>query len=124
MKTPSIHASAQGFRKHFLPEWLEVRRMEPMEFLAALNEDPELPAIDKSQVYRWIKGQTPQRVMLPRIARVLSILAIDTDEPDPYGIFRDPDLDWIARRLRGQDRDDVERIKAMIDLAVPLRKAS
>lgn len=115
-----IHQGKTPIRKHYIAEWLEARDMEPMDLLSGLNEsDTSLPAVDKSQVYRWLKGQMPQDKMLARIAEALEIRDVETREPDPNGIFRHPDHDWLESKFKGRERDEIERIKQMVDLAFP-----
>jgi len=83
-----------------------------MDLLDALNEaEMARQPIDKSQVYRWMRGQLPQPDMQVRIAGVLEI--------DPEALLRHPTDDWMARKLRGRPKEEVERIKQMIDLAFP-----
>lgn len=115
-----IHQGKEPHHRHYIGEWLEERGMDPMDLLNSLNEaDTSLPPVDKSQVYRWLKGQLPQPHMQARVAGALSILDPETGEPDPEGILRDPHIDWVARRLKGRSRDDIERVKQAIDLVLP-----
>jgi hypothetical protein len=93
-KTSRIHSNKPAVRRHFLAEWLEAKEITPMELLEGLN-DPDrfsdLPAVDKSQIYRWIKGQMPNRSAQVRIAHALGF----PDEPEK--LMRDPAIDWIAK---------------------------
>lgn len=115
-----IHQQKTPNRRHYINEWLEIREMDAMDLLRALNEaDTSLPAVDKSQVYRWLKGQLPQHHMQTRIAGALSIVDVETGDADPAGIFRDPNLDWFARKMQGRDKDEVNRLKQMVELAFP-----
>lgn len=94
--------------------------MDPMDLLRVLNEgDTSLPAVDKSQVYRWLKGQLPQTPMQARIAGALEIVDVETGLPDPNGLFRHPDIDWFARKLQQSSREDVERLKQIVELTLP-----
>jgi hypothetical protein len=110
------------FRRHFLREWLEARDMEPTDLVRVLNEpeDMETP-IDKSQVYRWIKGQLPHGQTLTRIAAALELLNFETGEPDPELLLAHPSQDWIARKFKDRDHQEYERMKQMLDLAFPDR---
>ena len=114
-------------RRHFIKEWLDVREMKPKDFLRQLNDvDTSLPSIDKSQAYRWIDGQMPQKRFLTRVAWALSIFTMDSDgtqepDPDPEGIFRDPNLDWFARQVRGRSDDEVKRLRRLVENAFPPR---
>jgi predicted XRE-type DNA-binding protein len=49
----------RAIRRHFIKEWMEDREMTPADIVDALD-------IDKSQVYRWLKGQLPQPDMQER----------------------------------------------------------
>lgn len=115
-----IHHGKQPVRRHFIAEWLEAREMEPMDLVEALNSaDTSLPMVDKSQVYRWLKGQMPHADMQVRIAGALSIMDPETGEPDPSGILRHPNYDWMARQFEGRSKAEIERMKQMIELAFP-----
>lgn len=96
--------------------------MSAADLLAGLN-DPErfseLGTVDKSQVYRWLKGQMPGPDMQLRVADALEIKDPETGQPDPAGILRHPDFDWLARKYQGRSPDEIDRLKQMIDLAFP-----
>lgn len=113
-----IHAGKQPIRRHFIGEWLEAKGIKPMELLDALN-DPErmsdLPIIDKSQVYRWLKGQMPQPAQQKRIAEALN--------QQPEDLLRHPIDDWIARFFANRSREEKERMKQMLEAAFPLRRS-
>ena len=114
---PRIHASKQPVRRHYLAEWLEVRRMKPMDLLEALN-DPDrlsdLAFIDKSQVYRWLKGQMPQPAQQVRIAKAL--------EMEPDELLRPPVDDWLAKFFADRTEEEKERARRMLEAAFPLRR--
>lgn len=109
------------FRRHYLKEWLEERDMTAMDLLDALNEaagmDPQV--IDKSQVYRWLKGQLPQRRTQERIAAALNLLDKDTGEPAPQLLMTHPAQEWIAQKVSGLDPKDLVRMKTIIETAFP-----
>lgn len=113
-----IHAGKQPIRRHFIGEWLEAKGIKPMELLDALN-DPErmsdLPIIDKSQVYRWLKGQMPQPAQQKRIAEALN--------QQPEDLLRHPIDDWIARFFANRSREEKERMKQMLEAAFPPRRS-
>lgn len=116
-----IRGKGPTFRRHFLAEWLEEREMEPMDLLNELNEpsDMETPAIDKSQVYRWLKGQLPQRKTQVRIAAALNLVDPETGDPAPERLMTHPAQDWIAKKVSGLEQSDIERLRQMVDLAFP-----
>lgn len=94
--------------------------MDPMELVMALNEaDTARAAVDKSQVYRWLKGQMPQAEMQLRIAGALRIVDLETGEPDPAGIFRDPTNDWFTKFFQDKEPDEIERAKKLLELTFP-----
>lgn len=94
--------------------------MEPMDLYDVLNQSESASYIDKSQVYRWLGGQLPQRATQIRIAAALELLD-DTGEPDPEMLTTHPAQSWIARKVSKLDPDDIERMKEIISLAFPDR---
>ena len=99
---------------------MDARGITVPDLLVALN-DPERPMelkeTDKSQVYRWLKGQMPQPSAQRRLAAALSL-------DDPGILLRDPIDDWFARFFEDRDRDELERMKTMLEAAFPrLRRA-
>lgn len=119
-----IHQGKRPVRRHFIGAWLEERGMDPMDLVTALNEsDTSLPAIDKSQVYRWLnKGQMPHADTQVRIAGALGIVDPETGDPDPSGIFRDPTDDWFTKFFHDKDPDEIQRAKRVLELAFPKSK--
>lgn len=95
--------------------------MDAMDLLNAINEAASMdqPVIDKSQVYRWFAGQLPRPATQIRIAAALQLLDPETGAPDPELLLTHPDYEWFARKTRGRSRQDIERMKGMIDLAFP-----
>ncbi len=87
--------------------------MTAPDLLAVLN-DPErsmdLPEIDKSQVYRWMKGQMPQASAQIRIAGALGF------EDDPEKLFQDPTMDWLAAFFRDKTEEQKEKAIQMLKL--------
>lgn len=120
-KTSTIHDRKGTFRRHCLAEWLEERRMDPMDLLNALNESGAEEPIQKSQVYRWLKGQLPHKPTQIRIAAVLNLLDIESGEPAPELLMRKPEEVWFALKIRNRSEEERERIKQMIELAFPDR---
>jgi hypothetical protein len=115
-------AQKTTFRAHFLNEWLQEREMSPMDLVNGLNDvaSMDTPVIDKSQVYRWLKGQLPQRATQFRIAEALQ-LRDEHGDPDPELLLTDPALAWIARKVKNRPQEEVERMKEIIELAFPSR---
>jgi len=102
-----IHAGKQPRRPHYIKEWAERRGYASQAELAA-----ELGA-DKSVVSRWYNGSSPSSEWQEKLAALFQC--------DVEAIFRHPDDDWMARFLRGRTRDEVERMKAMLEAAFPRR---
>ena len=100
--------------------------MDPMDLVNGLNEhaDMEKPVIDKKQVYRWLDGQWPNDEARLRIANVLDLRDLETGDPDPDLLLTHPAQDWMARRLKGQPPEEVERLKELFDLALPRKTGS
>lgn len=69
---------------------------------------------DKSVVSRWYGGTTPGEEWQKRLAALFDC--------EPESLFRHPDDDWLARFLKGRDREEIERIKKTLESAFP-RKA-
>lgn len=113
-----IHQDKQPIRRHFLAEWLEKREMSAMDLLNALN-DPErsmdFNAIDKSQVYRWLKGQLPHPQMQLRIVEALGL-------DDAGDLLRSPEDDWFNQFFKDRTEDEIERMKQMLEAAFPVKK--
>jgi hypothetical protein len=112
-----IHQDKSPVRRHFLAEWLEERNMTPMDLVAALN-DPDRSLdhkeVDKSQVYRWLKGQMPQAAQQLRLAALFGW-------DDPSQLLRHPRDDWFSRITKDRDNAEVESMKQAIEIMLKLR---
>lgn len=117
-KLARIHQNKQPIRRHFLNEWLVAKDMDAPALLALLN-DPDrsshLNEVEKSQVYRWLKGQMPGPAHQERVAAALEI--------EPEALLRHPDDDWVARFLDGRSQDEIQRIKTTLESAFPKKDA-
>ena len=117
-KLTRIHQGKQPVRRHFLNEWMAAKDIDAPALLVLLN-DPErsshLNEVEKSQVYRWLKGQLPGPSHQERIAAALEI--------DPEALLRHPDDDWVARFLDGRSQDEIQRIKITLESAFPKKDA-
>lgn len=119
-KPTRIHQDKTPVRRHYLAEWLEARHMTPPDLVEALN-DPDrwgddYKPIDKSQIYRWLKGQMPQAAQQIKIARALEM-------ENPADLLRDPLDDWFAKFFNDRSRGEMERVKQMLEIAFPHKKA-
>lgn len=112
-KVTKIHQGKQPIRRHYLAEWLEAKQMTPTDLLDILN-DPDrsmgLTEVDKSQVYRWIKGQMPQPAMQMRIAGALGF------ENEPDKLLQDPTMDWLSDFFRDKTEEQKEKAVQMLKL--------
>jgi hypothetical protein len=104
-KVTHIHKSKQPKRPHFIEEWAIHRGFAHQSELAS-----ELDA-DKSVVSRWYAGTTPGTEWQERLAALFDC--------EPESLFRHPDDDWLARFLKGRERDEIERIKKTLESAFP-----
>jgi hypothetical protein len=107
--TTQIHKGKTPRRKHYIPEWAEVRHLIQADFVRDLGAD-------KGTVSRWFDGNTPRDEYLDRLVAYLKLESRDA-------IFRHPDDDWMASFLRGRDREEVERIKQSLELHFPKKVA-
>jgi transcriptional regulator with XRE-family HTH domain len=109
-----IHPGQEPVRRHFLKEWLESKGLAPSDLLDLLNDEErsmDLNFIDKSQVYRWMKGQMPQPAMQARVAAALRIR--------PEQLLRHPDEDWFSEFFEGRTADELTRIKTALAAMFP-----
>lgn len=98
--------------------------MTPMGLLNSLNDaaNMDTAVIDKSQVYRWLKGQLPQRATQIRIAAALQLLD-ENGNPDPELLTTDPAVAWVATRVKGRSKEEIQKVKEFLDWALPPRRA-
>lgn len=100
-----IHKSRQPNRPHFIPEWAEARGFKSQTQLAdALNAD-------KSVVSRWYRGTSPTTDYQKKLSALFHC--------DEEALFRHPDDDWITRFFRDRKREEIEKIKQMLEIAFP-----
>ena len=108
-----IHGNKRPIRRHYLAEWLEARGLKAMDLVELLN-DPERSSeyseIDKTQVYRWLRGQMPQPAMQLRIAAALGF------EDDPDKLLQDPTLDWLSDFFRDKTEEQKDKAIQMLKL--------
>ena len=99
-----IHASKQPRRPHYIQEWAELRGLKKIDLAREIGADRGL-------VSRWYKGGSPGDDWQQKLAAFFGC------EPDD--LFRDPNEDWLKRFFEGRKKDEIERIKKMIELAFP-----
>lgn len=102
-----IHKSKQPRRPHYIREWAEMRGFETQAALAAALD------IDKSVVSRWYNSTSPSAEHQERLAALFDC--------EPEALFRHPDDDWFARFFRGRKKDELERMKTVLEASFPRR---
>lgn len=103
-----IHKSRQPRRPHYIPEWAEHRGFKTQAALAA-----ELD-VDKSVVSRWYSGGSPGIEHQEKLAALFNC--------EPESLFRHPDDDWFAHFFKDRSKDEMDRIKTVLEASFP-RKA-
>lgn len=104
----TIHRTKQPRRPHFIPEWAEARGLTQADLARELDAD-------KSVVSRWFNGTTPGLEWQEKLAALFHC------EPD--AIFRHPDDDWLSKFFRDRSREELERMKTMLEAAFPTQKS-
>lgn len=107
-KIVRTQGTKQPARPHYIPEWAAHRGYETQADLVRALE------ADKSVVSRWYAGATPGTDWQERLAALFHC--------EPESLFRHPDEDWMTRFFRDRAREEVERIKRVLELTFP-RKA-
>jgi transcriptional regulator with XRE-family HTH domain len=67
--------------------------------------------VDKSVVSRWYHGTSPGTEWQAKLAALFHC--------EEESLFRHPDDDWMARFFRNRKREEIERMKQMLELAFP-----
>lgn len=98
----------QQNRPHYVREWAEFRGFKTQADLAA-----EIGA-DKSVVSRWYGGSTPSKDWQEILASLFSC--------DRESLFRHPDDDWLTRFFRDRSREELDRMKTMLEAAFPVKR--
>lgn len=116
-----MSAKPQKLRRHCLPEWMEERGVSAPKLVELLNENATEGEglIDKSQVYRWMKGQLPHAPTQERIARVLNIVNPITGKVDPKLLQSHPSQAWIYAKVSNRSDDELRRMREVLDAAFP-----
>lgn len=105
----TIHGKKQGKRPHFLIEWCEKRGISKAELAKETGADP-------GQVTRWFQGSTPSEPW--------QYILGDFFGCGREGIFRHPDDDWIAKFFKDRSAEEIERAKAMLEVAFPKKNGT
>lgn len=104
-----IHKSKQPRRPHYIAEWAEARNLTQADLSRELGAD-------KSVVSRWFSGTTPGVDWQERLAALFNC--------EPESLFRHPDDDWLSQFFQERSRDELERIKLMLEAAFPRRSGT
>lgn len=103
-----IHRSKQPNRPHYVAEWAELRGYKQADIARELGAD-------KSVVSRWWSGSTPSLEWQEKLAALFKC--------ERESLFRHPDDDWLRRFFDQRSREEIERIKATLEVAFPLKSA-
>lgn len=106
-----IHEGKETRRTHFIKEWAEKRGLKQADVAKELD-------VERSTVQRWFSGALPSKA--DHLERLTALFSLE----EPSGLFRHPDDDWIYRLLSGRDEAEKNRVRQIIDAAVPRVKAS
>ena len=105
-----IHAGKTPVRRHYLVEWAERRGVSQADLVRATGAD-------KAAVSRWFNhGVIPSEKHIDNVALALQV-------EDVASLFRHPDDDWLSRLFKDRDEEERERLRQMIELAFPAKRA-
>lgn len=107
----TIYDKRQSRRPHYLARLMKKYGVSRADLIESLE-------VDKGLLSRWLadeKPTTPSPLWAQKLGEYFG------KGHDPVDIFADPDVDWIARRLRGRPAEEIDRIIAIIDAALPKR---
>ena len=98
---------------------MEAKNLSVMDLVALLNDpdrDMALQEVDKTQVYRWLRGQMPQAPMQARIAAALGF------EGETERLLIDPTMDWLTDFFRDKTEEQKEKAIQMLKLMFDTQK--
>jgi transcriptional regulator with XRE-family HTH domain len=104
-----IHRDKQPRRPHFIPQWAEKRGLRQSDIVEQIG-------VDKGTVSKWFSGATPGTTWQQKLAALF--------ECEPESLFRDPDDDWIGRFLKQRSQDERARIRQVLEVMFPEKKAN
>lgn len=99
-----ILPNRQPRRPHFIREWAEARGFKQVDLADEVGAD-------KSVVSRWFNGTTPGVEWQLKLAALFGC--------EPESLFSHPDEEWFKRFLAKRQKDEIERIKTMLQAAFP-----
>ena len=97
-------AGRQPKRPHHVAEWAERENLTPTEISIATGAD-------KSLISRWFAGTIPSDKYQKKLAELFNC--------EQESIFLHPDVDWMVKFLRGRPKEQIEQIKATLEMASP-----
>jgi transcriptional regulator with XRE-family HTH domain len=103
-----IHASKQPNRPHHIVDWAEKRGLSQAELAEELGAD-------KSVVSRWFNGTSPGLDWQEKLADFFGC--------SREALFRHPDEDWVMQFFRNRSQEEIDRIKATLETAFPLKRS-
>lgn len=104
----TIYQGKQGNRPHHIAAWAEARGLTQADLSRELGAD-------KSLVSRWYKGSTPGLPWQEKLAALF--------QTDRESLFRHPDEDWMSKFFKDRAREEVERMKSILETAFPRKRA-
>jgi len=105
-----IHAGKTPIRRHYIVEWAERRQVTQADLVRATGAD-------KAAVSRWFNhGVIPSEKHIDNVASALNV-------EDVASLFRHPDDDWLSRMFKDRDEEERLRMRQMIELAFPAKRA-
>ena len=88
------------------------RQVKPAELAREIG-------VDKSLVSRWLDEEKPTT---PGKEWQVKLGAFFGGGADPIDVFRHPDDDWFSRFFQGRSRDELDRMKQLLEAAFPQNK--
>lgn len=112
-----IFQKRQPRRPHYVGRLMELRNLTRSQMIE------DLAGLDKSILSRWLDEADPSTPGKMWTKKLGEYFAVPPDY-EPVDIFADPDIDWLYRLLRNRSAEEKDRIRAMIEAAFPVKRAS
>lgn len=111
-----IYGKRQPGRPHYLAELLRLHNVERSQLIEDLG-------VDKSVISRWLGEKRPPTTPGPDWAQRLGWYFAASDDPDDFvDIFTDPAVARFQRIAAGRSPEEVDRLLAAMEMALPRRK--
>lgn len=98
------HRKRQPRRPHFIKEWAEAQGLKQADLSRELDAD-------KSVISRWYAGASPGDEWQTRLAKLFGC--------EPEALFRHPDEYWLTEFFANRTRDEIEKMKQILEIAFP-----